>query len=137
MFRLDRQHDEESLGCHGAKVCLQTEGHSLWSELNKERCRRLEKLGRMTAVGRAVLPDLSPAGFVVDPEALNALRAERAVWETFMSFSPLYQRVRIDTMQRKKKRPEVFRRRLAKLIENTRNGVMYGDWNDNGRLLGY
>ena len=91
----------------------------------------------MTVAGRAVLPDLSPAGFVVDSEVLNALRAERVVWEAFMSFSPLYQRVRIDTMQIKKKRPEVFQRRLAKLIENTRNGVMYDDGNDNGRLLDY
>ena len=30
---------------------------SLWSELNKERCRRLEKLGLMTEAGRAVLPE--------------------------------------------------------------------------------
>ena len=26
---------------------------SLWSELNKERCRRMERLGRMTDMGRA------------------------------------------------------------------------------------
>ena len=28
---------------------------SLWSELNKECCRRMERLGRMTDAGRAVL----------------------------------------------------------------------------------
>lgn len=33
--------------------------NSLWSELNKERCRRMERLGRMTDAGRAVLPDMS------------------------------------------------------------------------------
>ena len=33
---------------------------SLWSELNKERCRRMERLGLMTDAGRAVLPDMSP-----------------------------------------------------------------------------
>ncbi|NBH99167.1 hypothetical protein E5357_01430 [Hominisplanchenecus murintestinalis] len=49
--------------------------------------------------------------------------------------SYLYQRVRIDTIQIKKKQPELFRSRLKKLIENTRQGIMYGDWNDNGRLL--
>ena len=36
---------------------------SLWSELNKERCRRMERLGRMTDAGRAVLPDMSEKGF--------------------------------------------------------------------------
>lgn len=33
---------------------------SNWSELNKERCRRMERLGLMTDAGRAVLP----AGYV-------------------------------------------------------------------------
>ena len=37
---------------------------SLWSELNKERCRRMERFGRMTNAGRAVLPDMSEKGFV-------------------------------------------------------------------------
>ncbi|MEH2960325.1 YdeI/OmpD-associated family protein, partial [Candidatus Merdisoma sp. JLR.KK006] len=50
-------------------------------------------------------------------------------------FPPLYQRVRIDTIQIKKKQPELFQSRLQKLIDNTRKGVMYGEWNDNGRLI--
>ena len=37
---------------------------SLWSELNKERCRRMERFGQMTNAGRAVLPDMSEKGFV-------------------------------------------------------------------------
>lgn len=48
---------------------------SLWSELNKERCRRMEKLGRMTDAGRAVLPDMSTAGFIIDTEILKALKS--------------------------------------------------------------
>jgi len=36
--------------------------NSLWSELNKERCRRMEKLGRMTDAGRAVLPGYVAVG---------------------------------------------------------------------------
>jgi len=30
--------------------------NSLWSELNKEHCRRMKKLKLMTGAGRAVLP---------------------------------------------------------------------------------
>lgn len=48
---------------------------SPWSELNKERCRRLEKLGLMTAAGRAALPDMSESGFVIDTEI------QKAFWE--------------------------------------------------------
>ena len=106
-------------------------------KLNKERCRRMEKLGRMTDAGRAVLPDMSPLGFLIDNEILNALQADTTVWNNFLSFPPLYQRVRIDTIQIKKKQPELYQSRLQKFIDNTRQGIMFGEWNDNGRLLDY
>lgn len=110
---------------------------SLWSELNKERCRRLEKMGRMTEAGRAVLPDMSPSGFSIDGDILRALQADDTVWQNFCQFPALYQRVRIDTIQIKRKQPQLFQSRLQKLIDNTRKGVMFGEWNDNGRLLNY
>lgn len=109
--------------------------NSLWSELNKERCRRMERLGRMTDAGRAMLPDMTEKGFVIDKDILGALQADPAVWETFQTFPALYRHVRIDTIQIKKKQPELFRSRLQKLIDNTKKGIMYGEWNDNGRLL--
>lgn len=108
---------------------------SLWSELNKERCRRMERLGRMTDAGRAVLPDMTEKGFVIDKDVLNALQADSEVWANFQSFPLLYQRVRIDTIQIKKKQSELFQSRLQKLLDNTKAGIMYGEWNDNGRLL--
>lgn len=55
--------------------------------------------------------------------------------KTFVIFSDLYKRVRIDTIQIKRRDKELFRKRLDKFIENTRNGILYGEWNDNGRLL--
>jgi uncharacterized protein YdeI (YjbR/CyaY-like superfamily) len=110
---------------------------SVWSELNKERCRRMEKIGRMTDAGRAVLPDMSLSNFKIDEDILKGLQADTQVWENFLKFPSLYQRVRIDTIQIKKKQPELFQSRLQKLVENTRQGIMYGEWNDNGRLLNY
>lgn len=109
---------------------------SAWSELNKERCRRLERLGRMTDAGRAVLPDMTDEGFVVDAEILEALRADPITWAHFQSFPLLYQRVRIDTIQinRRMRRPELFQKRLEKFLSNTHEGIIYGDWNDYGRL---
>lgn len=107
-----------------------------WTELNKERCRRLEKLGLMTARGREVCPDLS-ARFEIIPEVMARFRANTRAWENFKSFHPLYQRVRIDNIQRKKSSPELFHSRLAKLIEASERGEMIGEWNDNGLLLDY
>ena len=111
---------------------------SPWSELNKERVRRLEKLGLMTDAGRAVLPDMSDSGFVIDEEINQAFQKNLVAWHNFQSFPILYQRVRIDSIQRdKKKNRAVFDNRLRKLIEQSEAGKMFGDWNDYGRLLDY
>lgn len=107
---------------------------SNWSELNKERCRRMERLGLMTDAGRAVLPDMSESGFSIDPDILQELQSDPVLWENFCRLPDLYKRVRIDTIQIKKNQPELFRKRLDKFLENTRKGILYGEWNDNGRL---
>jgi len=62
---------------------------SPWTELNKERVRRLEKLGLMTDAGRAVLPPMGPRSFRVDPDVERALKDARC-WSKFRSFPPLY-----------------------------------------------
>lgn len=64
-----------------------------------------------------------------------ALQADAEIWRNFQKFPSLYQRVRVDTIQIKKKQPDLFKSRLQKLLDNTKAGVMYGEWNDNGRLL--
>ena len=107
---------------------------SKWSELNKERCRRLECLGMMTDAGRAVIPDMSKEGFSIDEDILQRLKSDGNLWENFCKLPDLYRRVRIDTIQIKRKQPELFRRRLEKFIENTRRGILFGKWNDGGRL---
>ena len=56
--------------------------NSPWSELNKERARRLEKLGRMTDAGRRVLPPMGARSFRIDKDVEAALKAARA-WTKF------------------------------------------------------
>ena len=69
-------------------------------------------------------------------DVLAALQSDDAVWQNFQTLPALYVRVRIDNIQNIRKRdPEAFQRRLQKFIDNTRNGIMYGEWHDNGRLL--
>ena len=122
-------------------VTLQRFAHrskkSRWSELNKERCRRLEKLGLMTDAGRAVLPDMSEEGFSIDDAILERFREDPVAWENFRSSPPLYQRVRIDTIQRDMSDTEAFERKVSKLVQQSHDGVMFGEWNDRGRLLDY
>lgn len=110
--------------------------NSKWSELNKERVRRLEKLGFMTDEGRKRLPDMS-LDFVIDEQILKALQADEETYANFLEFPDLYKRVRINTIQIKKSQPQLFQSRLEKFIQNTKLNKMYGNWNDDGRLLNY
>jgi len=111
--------------------------NSSWTELNKERCRRLEKIGLMTPAGRCILPNISTESFEIDQEILDALKEDPIVWDNFQQFPELYKRIRIDTIQSYKKQRNIFNSRLEKFIENTRKGIIYGEWNDNGRLIDY
>ena len=109
--------------------------NSPWSELNKERVRRLERLGLMTQRGRAVLPPMGPRSFAVDPAVERALKQAR-VWSKFRAFPPLYQRIRAyNAAFLRKHSPGAYEKALERLIAETKKGRMYGEWNDYGRLL--
>lgn len=111
---------------------------SNWTELNKERVRRLEKLGLMTAQGLDTLPDMRLESFTIDPEILARLKEDAQVYQNFMNFPELYRRIRIDNIQGyKESDPAIYHKRLDKFINNTRANKMYGQWNDNGRLSDY
>lgn len=110
--------------------------NSGWTELNKERCRRLEALGLMTDSGSRVCPDLS-SPFEIHPRILERFSRHPMAWENFNTFPPLYRRVRIDNIQRKISDEALFESRLRKLIEASERGEMIGDWHDCGRLLDY
>jgi uncharacterized protein YdeI (YjbR/CyaY-like superfamily) len=110
---------------------------SNWTELNKERIRRLEKLGLMKEEGRRVLPDMRFESFIIDKEIEARLKEDDQVYQNFLNFPELYRRIRIDTIQSYRNEPELFNKRLDKFIKSTKENKMYGQWNDNGRLLDY
>jgi hypothetical protein len=111
--------------------------YSKWTELNKERVRRLESLGLMTDAGRAVLPKMGPRSFRIDPVVERALKDAR-VWAKFRRFPPLYQRIRAYNVAFYKGRdPKAYEKALANLIDHTKRGETFGEWNDYGRLLDY
>lgn len=107
---------------------------SIWSELNKERCRRMILLGRMTPAGYAVLPNMDPNSFKIDASIVRALKRRPGAWAYFQSCLALYQRVRCDTIQIKRHQPKLFRQRLTKFANACQAHRMIGQWNDGGRL---
>lgn len=108
---------------------------SNWTELNKERVRRLQRLDLMDDRGLRVLPDMSSESFVIDEEIMMRLQEDAQVFKQFMDFPELYRRIRIDTIQSVREDRETYLRRLDKLIEKTKANEMYGQWNDDGRLI--
>ena len=111
--------------------------NSQWTELNKERVRRLEKLGLMTEAGRKVLPDMNTKNFKIDTDIVNELKKAKAQ-EKFNKFPDLYKRIRSYNISfYKKSSPDTYQISLNRLIAQTQLGKMYGEWNDYGRLLDY
>jgi uncharacterized protein YdeI (YjbR/CyaY-like superfamily) len=106
---------------------------SHWTELNKERARRLIRLGLMTDAGRATLPDLD-APFAVAPDIVRALEAEPGAWSNFKGFPALYRRVRIGYIEEMRTNPSEFERRMRHFLKRTSANQTFGNWNDGGRL---
>lgn len=106
---------------------------SNWTELNKERARRLIRLGMMTDAGFATLPDLT-INFAVPRDIVEALQAKPDAWSNFLKFPELYQRVRIGYIEEARKNHSEFERRLQNFINKTARNQMFGNWNDAGRL---
>ncbi len=65
----------------------------------------------------------------------RALKDAR-VYSKFKTFPPLYRRIRAYNVAFYKGRDAAaYKCALAHLIEGTRKGNLYGEWNDYGRLL--
>lgn len=99
---------------------------SHWTELNKERARRLIAQGRMTEAGRAVLPDLSPEAFRIAPDIEAALREDAEVWRYFQDFPETYKRIRIGYIEEVRRNTPVFNLRLKHFLKRTRQNKQFG-----------
>jgi uncharacterized protein YdeI (YjbR/CyaY-like superfamily) len=106
---------------------------SHWTELNKERARRLIAAGKMTDAGRRTLPDLSDVQVRVPDDVGARLQSVAGAWESFQGFPTLYQRVRIGYVEEMRKRdPRELERRLSNLVARSARNEMFGNWNDAG-----
>jgi uncharacterized protein YdeI (YjbR/CyaY-like superfamily) len=106
---------------------------SNWTELNKERARRLIRLGLMTDAGRAALPDLE-ALFPVAADIAQAIQAAPGAWAHFEAYPDLYRRVRVGYIEEARRNHVEFERRLRNFVTKTASNRVYGNWNDGGKL---
>ncbi|WP_407461443.1 YdeI/OmpD-associated family protein [Methanobrevibacter sp.] len=107
---------------------------SNWSQLNRERARWLIEHELMTEAGLEVLPDDFDKEFKISRAILNRLKKDPETWENFNNFPPVYQRVKIASIQKEKKDKKLYKKKLDTFLKNTKEGKMYGSWDDYGRL---
>jgi uncharacterized protein YdeI (YjbR/CyaY-like superfamily) len=111
---------------HTAQRFTPRRANSNWTELNKERARRLIADGKMTKAGEATLPDLSLDAFKIAPDILKALKEEPQTWENFQNFPDVYQRIRIGYIEEMRRRPDEFRKRLNNFLKKTKENKLFG-----------
>lgn len=99
---------------------------SNWTELNKERVKRLIKNGKMTDAGLNVLPDLSPNAFQIPKDILEALQADAQTWNNFQRFPDVYKRIRIGYIEEVRKQSSEFQKRLNNFLKKTHEDKMFG-----------
>jgi uncharacterized protein YdeI (YjbR/CyaY-like superfamily) len=99
---------------------------SHWTELNKDRARRLIVAGLMTDAGFATLPDLSLEAFQIAPDILATLQSEPEVWAHFQAFPESYKRIRVSYIEEMRRQPAEFQKRLANFLTKTRQNKMFG-----------
>ena len=109
-------------------------GTGNWSETNRERMRRLIKLGKMTPAGLAKANGIAGSAgkrldrdrLVIPPDILKALKRDKNVWKNFQKFTSTYKRIRIWWIAAARHRPEIFNQRLRYFLKMTGQNKRFG-----------
>lgn len=98
---------------------------SPWSDMNKERVRRLIKERRMTPAGLAAMQGGRTRA--IPAPILKALRKDPETWANFRKFPESYKRIRIGWIAAHiKDRPAEYRKRLAYFLKMTKKNKRFG-----------
>ena len=101
-----------------------------WSELNKERVRRLMAAGKMTAAGLAKVGEvhsrtLHKPELRIPAKILKELKKDKQVWANFQKFPETYKLIRIGWIAATK-RPQTYQQRLRYFLKMTKQNKQYG-----------
>ena len=97
-----------------------------YSQANIERLRTLVKKKKVLPQVVETLKDVLDEEFVIAPDILKAIKANKAAWKNFQRFSDAYQRIRVAFIEGARKRPAEFKKRLRYFIEMTEKNKMFG-----------
>jgi uncharacterized protein YdeI (YjbR/CyaY-like superfamily) len=99
---------------------------SSFSQLNKERLKRLIKLKKVIKSVKSSLGEIENEQFVIPTDILNEIKKNKKAWINFQEFSEPYKRIRVAFIDGARKRPDEFRKRLKYFIKKTEANQKYG-----------
>lgn len=99
---------------------------SSYSQANIERLRYLVVKKKVVKEVAETLTDVLNQEFVIPPDILKSIKANKTAWKNFQKFSDSYIRIRIAFIDAARKRPEEFKRRLKYFIEMTEKNKLIG-----------
>ena len=97
-----------------------------YSQANIERLRSLVAQKKVIKEVAETLGDVLNEEFVIPPDILKAIKANKEAWKNFQKFSDSYKRIRIAFIDGARNRPEEFKKRLRYFIEMTEKNKMFG-----------
>jgi len=97
-----------------------------YSQANIERLRYLVEKKKVIKEVAESLGNLLNEEFVIPPDILKAIKANKNAWKNFQAFSDSYIRIRIAFIDGARNRPEEFKKRLRHFIEMTEQNKIFG-----------
>ena len=97
-----------------------------YSQANVERLRSLVAKKKVVKEVLETLGDILNEEFIIPPDILKAIKANKEAWKNFQKFSAPYKRIRIAFIDGARKRPEEFKKRLRYFIEMTEKNKIFG-----------
>ena len=97
-----------------------------YSQANIERLRYLVEKKMVIKEVLETLGDLLNEEFVIPPDILKAIKANKNAWKNFQAFSDSYVRIRVAFIDGARNRPEEFKKRLQHFIEMSEQNKSFG-----------
>jgi uncharacterized protein YdeI (YjbR/CyaY-like superfamily) len=97
-----------------------------YSQLNKERLKKLLRQKKVITSVCKTLGDLENEKFVFPNDIIEEIRKNKEAWKNFQKFSEAYKRIRIAFINGSRARPDVFKQRLNYFIKMTEKNKQYG-----------
>lgn len=99
---------------------------SSYSQLNKERLKKLLKQKKVIDSVRKAIGDFENEKFIFPKDILNEIKKNKEAWKNYQKFSEPYKRIRIAFIDDSRIRPDIFKVRLNYFIKMSAQNKQYG-----------